>query len=55
MSFAALTVAPSFSSWSFCDLDDWCTTLENQFPGNRYFIPLLNAGRNEPMLMAIAT
>ncbi len=43
MSSAALTVAPSFSSWSFCDLDDWCTVLQNQFPGNRYFLPLLQA------------
>jgi hypothetical protein len=36
-------VAPSFSSWSFCDLDDWYTVLQNQFPGNRYFLPLLQA------------
>jgi len=43
---AALTVAPSFSSWSTCDLDDWCCTLENHFPGNRYLIPLLNAELN---------
>ena len=46
VSFAALTVAPSFSSWSTCDLDDWCTTLENFFPGNRYLIPLLSAELN---------
>jgi hypothetical protein len=51
VSFAALTVAPSFSSWSFCDLDDWCTTLENQFPGNRYFIPLLNAELNRRLAL----
>ena len=43
MSSAALTVAPSFSSWSFCDLDDWYTVLQHQFPGNRYFLHLLQA------------
>jgi hypothetical protein len=51
VSFAALTVAPSFSSWSTCDLDDWCCTLENQFPGNRYFIPLLNAELNRRLAL----
>ncbi len=43
MSFAAHTVAPSFSGWSFSALDDWFTDLHNHFPGNRHFLPLLQA------------
>jgi hypothetical protein len=38
--------AAASSSWSTRALDDWCCTLENHFPGNRYLIPLLNAELN---------
>ena len=42
VSFAAHSVAPSFSGWSFAALDDWFCELSH-FPGNRFFLPLLKA------------
>ncbi len=42
VSSAAHTVAPSFSGWSFAALDDWFCELSH-FPGNRFFLPLLQA------------
>lgn len=43
MSFAALTVARDFSSWSFASIEEVLFDLQIVFPGNQHLIRLLQA------------
>ena len=43
VSFAALTMARDFSSWSFPALQEWLFDLQISLPGNQHLIRLLQA------------